>query len=179
MSSTNVIGFMRITYSEGSNNPSSGPRSTHIQPLFAEISPSGLIEATDIECCRVHPLRFHGLEGSFTLSLLPKAEPSPIPNIRDTVFSLMNEILKLSNNLSETLMPSFLKATAWTSPSLPSSNRSMIRLLLGDRTDADREAYNRKNLITVYHSLGTAKMRSESDADGCDGLEVKGQSNYS
>ncbi|THU95417.1 hypothetical protein K435DRAFT_966445 [Dendrothele bispora CBS 962.96] len=58
-----------------------------------------------------------GGEVAHTLSLLPWAEPSPIPNTEDTVSSLMNEILKLYNNLSETSTPSFLYATAWTSSS--------------------------------------------------------------
>ncbi|THU99885.1 hypothetical protein K435DRAFT_475280 [Dendrothele bispora CBS 962.96] len=49
-------------------------------------------------------------------------------------------------------------------------NLSVIGLLLGDGTDADRCAYIRKNLITVYHPVRTAEAGSESDADGCDVL---------
>ncbi|THU99889.1 hypothetical protein K435DRAFT_837527 [Dendrothele bispora CBS 962.96] len=112
-----------------------------------------------------------------SLSLLPKAEPLPISNIKDTVSALMNGISKQNKYLSETSTASFLSySLGFIFPFRPpSSNLSVIWLLLGDGADANREAYIRKNLITVYHPAGTAKMSSGSDTDGCDGVEVEGQ----
>ncbi|THU82680.1 hypothetical protein K435DRAFT_971857 [Dendrothele bispora CBS 962.96] len=82
---------------------------THIEPVFVELSPSGSIEAIDIECCDSsvldikRPAKAHYcccrpqlcLEGSLPLSLWRKAESSPIPNIEDTISSPMNAIPKL------------------------------------------------------------------------------------
>ncbi|THU92053.1 hypothetical protein K435DRAFT_967856 [Dendrothele bispora CBS 962.96] len=123
-SSINVIGLVRITHGEPSDDLNSGLSSAHIDSLLVELSPFDSIEATDIECSG-QPAEPHdtavvpksGGEVAHTLSLLPWAEPSPIPNIKDTVSLPMNEILKLYNNLSEMSTPSFLNATAWNSSS--------------------------------------------------------------
>ncbi|THU95421.1 hypothetical protein K435DRAFT_859558 [Dendrothele bispora CBS 962.96] len=104
-------------------------------------------------------------EGSLTLSLLRRAEHSLIPKIEDTISSPMNGILKLDNNLSETLTPFLILQPGLHLP-VPSSNLSVIGLLLGDGTDADKGAYIRKNLFTVSHPVRTAKMSSESGAIG-------------
>ncbi|THU96482.1 hypothetical protein K435DRAFT_858508 [Dendrothele bispora CBS 962.96] len=157
---------------------SSGPRSAHIDSLFTELSSSGLIEATDIKCRDSSILNDikRPAEPHYTAAVVPKSgvphslgsvkggTSSSISNIEDTVSSSMNGILKLYN-LSETLIP-FLTLRPELHLPLPSLNLSIIKLLLRDEAATDRSAYIRKNLITVYHPVGTAKMSYDLDEMG-------------
>ncbi|THU82676.1 hypothetical protein K435DRAFT_932897 [Dendrothele bispora CBS 962.96] len=102
-------------------------------------------------------------EGSLTLASA-EAEPSPILT-STTVSSSTNSILSaLQQALRDA--DTFLNAAPWTSPSpyiiAPFGDWAIAR----DGTDADREAYIRKNPITVYHPVGTAKTSSASGATG-------------
>ncbi|THU92050.1 hypothetical protein K435DRAFT_907151 [Dendrothele bispora CBS 962.96] len=140
--------------SEDANDASSGPRSAHIELLFTNgFAALGDTKQTD---------EGHFLTGSLTLA---SAEGGTFTHPNIDYGLLINEfdLVALQQALQDADIS--LNATPWSSPS------PYIIASFGDWAIA-----RDRNLVTVYHPVGTAKMSSDSDATGVTDsrLRVKG-----
>ncbi|THV01117.1 alcohol oxidase [Dendrothele bispora CBS 962.96] len=166
---SNVIGFMKIPELEGEKDPSTGAKSANTEFLFANgfstIGNSNAQVPTEghfltLAVALVSPKS----KGSLTLKSSGNGtftEPSIDYGLLSDEWDL--EALMQGLRDSET----FLNATPWTQP----SPEPYIIEPVGDwatarnGTDKDREDFIRKNMVTVFHPIGTARMSSGSPSD--------------